>query len=253
MAEKESLPKIQVVLRQNVSAGSADVIGCCGLYLKCSDAKQCLHPDLSVSENCLYRKNLEAGRIFYGKNAFDFSPDAYQELERTVSGLIAKELETFLFITQTFHFMLATQLCVYDSPELHVIVDRFPYSLQNSAPYILKYFRYDALVNAVPVENGQRSRCEEAVSAARAKFSTEHPGGTFDKKEGSPEAFHALFRRYRIIQLDMVSRSCLFAYLADHYPHLHYDYQTLKNCDSDFLLSDSIRIWDQARVVRHDD
>lgn len=182
MSEKESPPKKPVLPRQNMSTGSADVIGCCGLYLKCSDAKQCLHPDSPVSENCLYRKNLEAGRIFYGKNAFDFSPDAYQELERTVSALTAKEVETFLFITQTFRFMLATQLCVYDSPELHVIVDRFPYSLQDSAPYILKYFRYDALVNAVPVENGQRIRCEEAVSVARTFFQQNIPAVHLTKR-----------------------------------------------------------------------
>lgn len=41
---------------------------CCGLYEKCSDEKQCVHDDLQYAKACLYRKNLEAGRIFYGKN-----------------------------------------------------------------------------------------------------------------------------------------------------------------------------------------
>ncbi len=43
--------------------------GCCSRYLECSDAKQCTHPDIMFAVQCAYRKNLMAGRIFYGKNA----------------------------------------------------------------------------------------------------------------------------------------------------------------------------------------
>lgn len=42
--------------------------GCCNDFLKCSDAKQCLYPHDRFYNGCYYRKNLEAGRIFYGKN-----------------------------------------------------------------------------------------------------------------------------------------------------------------------------------------
>lgn len=48
---------------------SRDTFGCCGLYQECSDALRCVHPDLPYAKACQYRKNLEAGRIFYGKNA----------------------------------------------------------------------------------------------------------------------------------------------------------------------------------------
>ncbi len=41
---------------------------CCHDFMGCSDAKQCLHPDDRFFNGCEYRKNLEAGRIFYGKN-----------------------------------------------------------------------------------------------------------------------------------------------------------------------------------------
>lgn len=41
---------------------------CCNDFLKCSDAKQCLYPQDRFYNGCYYRKNLEAGRIFYGKN-----------------------------------------------------------------------------------------------------------------------------------------------------------------------------------------
>lgn len=42
--------------------------GCCGYYVECSDAKQCIHPDKLFARACAYRRNLENGRIFYGKN-----------------------------------------------------------------------------------------------------------------------------------------------------------------------------------------
>lgn len=45
-----------------------DGFGCCGRYEACSDARKCLHPDQLFAAACAYKKNLEQGRIFYGKN-----------------------------------------------------------------------------------------------------------------------------------------------------------------------------------------
>lgn len=42
--------------------------GCCSKYVECSDAKKCLHQNSMYARGCYYRKNLEAGKIFYGKN-----------------------------------------------------------------------------------------------------------------------------------------------------------------------------------------
>ncbi|MBP0989755.1 MAG: hypothetical protein J5874_01055, partial [Oscillospiraceae bacterium] len=44
-----------------------DSMGCCGKYNECSDAGTCVHDDLIYAGCCMYRKNLEAGKIFYGK------------------------------------------------------------------------------------------------------------------------------------------------------------------------------------------
>lgn len=41
---------------------------CCNDFERCSDAMSCLHPYDIFYNHCLYRTNLEAGRIFYGKN-----------------------------------------------------------------------------------------------------------------------------------------------------------------------------------------
>ena len=41
---------------------------CCSRYLECSDAKRCIHPDKKMALSCGYRKILNAGKIYYGKN-----------------------------------------------------------------------------------------------------------------------------------------------------------------------------------------
>ncbi|NLX02205.1 MAG: hypothetical protein GXY40_06715 [Syntrophomonadaceae bacterium] len=42
--------------------------GCCDRFEKCSDERKCIHSDLIYATACQYRKNLVAGRIFYGRN-----------------------------------------------------------------------------------------------------------------------------------------------------------------------------------------
>ena len=41
---------------------------CCSAFVRCSDARECLHQTDIYYNHCYYRENLEAGRIFYGKN-----------------------------------------------------------------------------------------------------------------------------------------------------------------------------------------
>lgn len=42
--------------------------GCCSRYEMCSDAKKCVHENKLFACACQYKRNLESGRIFYGKN-----------------------------------------------------------------------------------------------------------------------------------------------------------------------------------------
>lgn len=41
---------------------------CCSRFEKCSDEKKCVHPNKDFALGCGYRKILNSGRIFYGKN-----------------------------------------------------------------------------------------------------------------------------------------------------------------------------------------
>lgn len=66
-AEKST--KIQKIINQIfVDVFSFPAFGCCSSYNECSDTLHCIHPDLAYATACQYRKNLESGKIFYGKN-----------------------------------------------------------------------------------------------------------------------------------------------------------------------------------------
>ena len=45
-----------------------ELFGCCSRYMECSDERKCVHPDRVFARDCAYKRNLENGKIFYGKN-----------------------------------------------------------------------------------------------------------------------------------------------------------------------------------------
>ena len=60
--------QISTLFMITLSEMGGESFGCCHRYEACSDARKCIHPNLMMSLACSYRKNLESGRIFYGKN-----------------------------------------------------------------------------------------------------------------------------------------------------------------------------------------
>ena len=70
LSSKELVQWIEsmVQLRIDRFVTSADSFGCCSRFSECSDAKKCVHQNRLYSTACAYRRNLESGRIFYGKN-----------------------------------------------------------------------------------------------------------------------------------------------------------------------------------------
>lgn len=45
-----------------------EAYGCCSRFIECSDERECVNHDKKDAKGCAYRKNLLAGKIFYGKN-----------------------------------------------------------------------------------------------------------------------------------------------------------------------------------------
>ncbi len=54
--------------RIKLYVSSSAPFGCCSKFVECSDAKKCVHENKLYATACMYRMNLESGRIFYGKN-----------------------------------------------------------------------------------------------------------------------------------------------------------------------------------------
>lgn len=69
----------------------ADSFGCCAYYQECSAARHCVAPKYKGheerAERCFYRRHLESGHIFYGKNADSFSRARYNHLLKQVDAL----------------------------------------------------------------------------------------------------------------------------------------------------------------------
>lgn len=56
------------LILNTINNSISDFFGCCSRYIDCSNAKQCIHPDVIYSFSCLYKHNLDIGKIFYGIN-----------------------------------------------------------------------------------------------------------------------------------------------------------------------------------------
>ena len=86
---------------QNES-NTSESIGCCSRYRECSDEKTCVCPIPEIAAMCIYRRNLESGRIFYGRNAewYDKAVDEdvhslYAQFTQTVKGAFVSLLDAF--------------------------------------------------------------------------------------------------------------------------------------------------------------
>ena len=70
MDSNELLPYLERMIRYRLALykSKEPPYGCCHLYEKCSDARKCVSKEKIYASVCAYKKNLDKGRIFYGKN-----------------------------------------------------------------------------------------------------------------------------------------------------------------------------------------
>lgn len=66
----ELIPYLERLMRDRLEnyKSTEPTYGCCHLYVECSNARKCLSKDKMYATACSYRKNIMAGRFFYGKN-----------------------------------------------------------------------------------------------------------------------------------------------------------------------------------------
>ncbi len=75
---------------------------CCHLFRQCSDAKRCVNPHNNTSIFCGYRKKIESGTIFYGKNSADFDGQVYQSFLDWVHSLPNDTYAIFISLLHSF-------------------------------------------------------------------------------------------------------------------------------------------------------
>lgn len=115
--EKKSEPDLQLNAENSFS--------CCGNYRECSARKQCLHSGEPEYDGCIYRQNLESGRIFYGKNAVGFNIDTYNSIKNQFLTLSPTDREqVFRVVYQVVRFLTSSLefFCKFEQP-LHTALN----------------------------------------------------------------------------------------------------------------------------------
>lgn len=46
----------------------SDTFDCCSRYVECSDNRRCTQPDKGLARQCMYKRQLGEGRIYFGTN-----------------------------------------------------------------------------------------------------------------------------------------------------------------------------------------
>lgn len=70
-----------------------ECFGCCSQYNECSNQKKCVQKDIKLAKGCAYKRNLDNGSIFYGKNRNVESAKKYIKSEKLAKGLLYLDVE----------------------------------------------------------------------------------------------------------------------------------------------------------------
>ena len=227
------------------SSSSYDAFGCCSRYRQCSDAGACIIPNLDYSKSCLYRKSLEAGNIFYGKNATDYDAKKYQFFLDQYSALDRSEISALCDILHYF-FIKKNGVCgamFFDAPEI--------FSLARSGFFSLDVYPAK-IVNKCKL-SAMKSACGERISDAISWAEANCKPKDWAKRKGSkiyrdelakwilkfdPNAVSILCNGIHFINIASGSRLELLEFFFDHIYQEGYS-PALSSCENDprFLLN----------------
>ena len=59
---------ISTIVQTIINDFDGERFGCCSSFIECSDSLKCIREGNLEYMGCYYRKNLRAGKVFYGKN-----------------------------------------------------------------------------------------------------------------------------------------------------------------------------------------
>lgn len=215
--EQENLFSASDNSASGVSSSAKDAFGCCSRYSACSDAKICLIPHLDYSKNCIYRKSLEQGHVFYGKNADKYNASVYQSFVDNFNALSSNSADLLRGILYyAFIKKRGTKLIMLaDSPEIPVL-DRAGFLSQVEHPdKVVEKCSVSAMIDACgdligTANEWAKSQAKPDAWKKRKSVRRELPGVKILREElskwiiqFSPEATQKLSEGISFVELDL--------------------------------------------------
>ena len=141
-------------------------VGCCGSYIACSSAGHCVNQNSEIAASCLYRVNLERGKGFYGKSAFDFDPNIYRELCQKISALPAEAAELLTQFARYYlvdHY-LSSDILVYHSSALDDLLPLKFFYIYQSPTQLLSKFKLKSLRDRTGLSSSEFKNRSDIIS-----------------------------------------------------------------------------------------
>lgn len=198
-------------------SSAKDAFGCCSSYRACSDAKVCLIPDRDYSINCIYRRTLERGHVFYGKGADKYNAAVYQAFVDNYNALPINAVDLLRGILYYACIKKrATKLIMLaDSPEIPVL-DRAGFLSQVEHPdKVVRKCSMSAMIDACgsligAANEWAKSQTDPVKWKERKSISRKLPGVKILREElsnwiiqFSPEVTQKLSEGISFIELDL--------------------------------------------------
>lgn len=215
--DQESLFSASVGTASGASASAKDAFGCCSRYSACSDAKTCLIPHLDYSKNCTYRKSLENGHIFYGKNADKYNPAVYQSFVDNYGALSANAASLLCGIL--YYAFIKKRgiklIMLADSPEIPTLDHAGFFSQVEHPSRVVKKCSVSAMVDACgdlieTANEWAKSQTKPDIWKKRKSIRQELPGVKILRDElstwiiqSSPETMQKLSEGISFVELDL--------------------------------------------------
>lgn len=225
---------------------SAEAFGCCSRYQACSDARSCLIPHLDYSKNCTYRKSLESGRIFYGKNANSFNSAVYQSLVEHYNALAPEAVD---LLCDIFHYSHIKKrgtrvIMLSEVPSLSELANAGFFCLEKRPDKVVKKCTFTAMLNACgnlieAANEWAKSRENPEKWSKRRTVKKELPGVKIYKDEladwiiqFSPETASKLAEGICFIELDLSKTLEMEEFFMDYLYREDYS-SRLNTCEDD--------------------
>lgn len=204
--------------------GKKKLFAACSHYRECSDERKCVsykYTDKSGreyidSENCVYRTNIESGKIFIGKSADGFDRAKYAEIVDTYLSLDEKtrfELNCILVYYEKFR----RSVLWYNSPELCSLARKGFITASRPQKMLLKYCKSEYLRNAFLTEEEQNALRKDAIKERnnpRAKLKKDD-AVNYLLSHNRPE-LEAFIERFSYIGFERGMRRYLFELYNDY-------------------------------------